>query len=189
MMAKVRKHKRHLAVIMLSMFVLCLGVLTFTSNVKADGEVEDQSLYARMNYIMQYVNEVTAPVESGTPEGAKLAKKSDVGDAGAFIGYCDEAEEGVVGWISSRLSMSSMSYTYNQFIDFPVGGNNVTQNVYYYARYGYTLAEMGLDSTSPETSFAFGRMFGGSLLMLAYVMSLMVPFLLNCEFTFLKILN
>jgi hypothetical protein len=172
-----------------------MGVLTFSVNVKAgkdDDDVDDRSLYARMNYIMEYVNEVTAPKDDGDSiGGVKIAAKSDVGDAGAFIGYCEEAEEGITGWISSRLSMSSMSYSYDMFKDLAVNddGSETTNNVYYYARYGYTLAEMGLDSTSAKSTINIGRFLAGALLMFAYVMSLMVPALFNVIFSILKIIN
>lgn len=193
MIRKVIQHKRHFVTVILSMMILCMGVLTFTVNVRADDEVDDRSLYARMNYIMQYVNEVTAPKDgdSGNIGGVKIAAKSDVGDAGAFIGYCEDAEKGIKGWISSRLSMSSMSYSYDMFKDLAVSddGSEKTNNVYYYARYGYTLGEMGLDSTAAKSTINIGRFLAGALLMFAYVMSLMVPALFNVVFSILKMLN
>ena len=189
-MNRFRKWRKRISVGFLSVFVLCLGMILTTGVVQAD-DIEDESLYARSNYIMQYFNEKTAPTEDedSTPEGVTMAADMNVGTAGAFLGYCDEAEEGIRGWLSSRLSMSSMSYTYNQFKDTPVGGNNTKRSVYYYARYGYTLGQLGLDYTSSKNSFAFGRIVGGSLLMLAYVMALAVPALFNCIFTILKWLN
>lgn len=189
-MSKSRKLKRYSLIGLLSVFFLIMAFIATTGVVKAD-DVEDQSLYARMNYIMQYVNEATAPSSNGKPKGVSIAAESNPGNAGAFIGYCDEAEEGIVGWISSRLSMSSMSYTYDQFQDFPVGGdsNKKINSVYYYARYGYTLGELGLDYTSTQTSFTFGRFVGGSLLMLAYIMALGVPAMFSMIFTVLKWIN
>ncbi len=196
MIRKFRQHKRHFVTVILSMMILCMGVLTFSVNVKAgkdDDDVDDRSLYARMNYIMEYVNEVTAPKDDDGDSigGVKIAAKSDVGDAGAFIGYCEEAEEGITGWISSRLSMSSMSYSYDMFKDLAVSddGSETTNNVYYYARYGYTLGEMGLDSTSAKSTINIGRFLAGALLMFAYVMSLMVPALFNVVFSILKMIN
>ena len=78
-MNRFRKWRKRISVGFLSVFVLCLGMILTTGVVQAD-DIEDESLYARSNYIMQYFNEKTAPTEDedSTPEGVTMAVVSFV---------------------------------------------------------------------------------------------------------------
>lgn len=98
--------------------------------------------------------------------GVELLQNVNAGNAGAFVGYASNS------WLASLLSISSLPYSYVAFSKVPTGsGNNTSNAILKYCRYGYLLGDLGLDQTSTESSWNIAGLFAGNLTKFVYIMS------------------
>ena len=99
------------------------------------------------------------------------ANTNYVGNAGAFLGYGDK-NYNFKSFITGQQSKTSSVIDYSSLIG--IEGENVntsTNEMYLYARYGYLLSDLGLDSTSTRLSFGSPRMIPGAVMFLVYAIS------------------
>lgn len=93
------------------------------------------------------------------------------GDAGSYLAYSPENDENKYNFLISAFTKASASYSYNMTYSF-----GETQSDFYgYTAYGSLLSSLGLDKYGKEGSTEFGRIIGGSMLVLWYMAASSVP--------------
>lgn len=181
-----RKHQKGLLFAIL--LVLCIGLTTTVFRVyAADDENLDMSFYKMSSAATTYMESVL-----GSNDGVKKADGVSVGNAGGFLGYCDEADSDglITGVLMSSLSSSSAEYAYDAFANIPVGGTGSTDAMYRYCRYGYTLASLGLDKTGLQATSGFSfRGIVAVLFQFMYLLCAATPALFKAILGILKTFN
>lgn len=189
--------------IILSMVFMIFFIVFSVKGIVAyadDDEIKDYSWAKRAQQFMTYYNQSTVPETNGKVGGAGLLHNWSgdetvvPGNTGVFVAYDEGAEDGVSGWITTKVSMASYSHGYEQYFAIPTdvvndGEDNYYHGVYVYARYGRTLAAMGFDTTSGDSNFSMGRIFSGAPIIIAYMLSVAVPSLFRIIIEVLRALN
>ena len=145
----------------------------------------DFSLYALSNSLTAYLNNVLSPNASGSyaSDHEILTQSVGAGNAGAFLGYGDESY-GFVPFITAELSGTSSTLDYSALI-----GQSAGDDLYLYARYGYLLNDLGLDSTGSVQVGGLSRMLPGSLLYLLFLLCSAISMAFSAVFAVMKFLN
>ena len=167
-----------------------------------DDEIKDYSWAKRAKSFMTYYNQGTVPDSSGKVGGVGLLHNfgSDgsvtPGNTGVFVAYDESAEDGISGWITTKVSMASYSHGYEQYFAVPTSkaetgskASDYYHGIYVYARYGRTLAAMGFDTTAGDSNFSMGRALSGAPIIIAYMLSVAVPSLFRIVIEVLRALN
>lgn len=191
------------ALIILSMVFMIFFIVLSMKGIVAyadDDEIKDYSWAKRAQQFMTYYNQSTVPDKDGKVGGAGLLHNWGTdsaitpGNAGVFVAYDEGAENGVSGWITTKVSMASYSHGYEQYFAIPTdivneGDDYYYHGVYVYARYGRTLAAMGFDTTAGDSNFSMGRALSGAPIIIAYMLSVAVPSLFHIVIEVLRALN
>lgn len=189
--------------IILSMAFMIFFIVFSVKGIVAyadDDEIKDYSWAKRAQQFMTYYNQSTVPETDGKIGGAGLLHNWSgdetvvPGNTGVFVAYDEGAEDGVSGWITTKVSMASYSHGYEQYFAIPTdvvndGDDNYYHGVYVYARYGRTLAAMGFDTTSGDSNFSMGRTLSGAPIIIAYMLSVAVPSIFHIVIEVLRALN
>lgn len=150
----------------------------------AEGEQQDFSLYTRASEIATAFGTEIAPDDSDETSTAAWLDNLTIGNSGGLLGYSRElaeGEDGVVGWLTSQLSTSSATYSYDQL-------KNISPALYGYARYGATLDGLGLiDARSDGSNME--RFIYGWLMIISYWLASVTPMLFNVVMSLLTIMN
>lgn len=168
--------------------------LSHLNEVKADESEKDYSFYKIASAAATYFN------ESQSPEGDGVDAKWTQSAAGAsLLGFPDsEKNQGVVGWLTSKLSASSITYSYSALTQSATKIDNGFMNMnddsagnglISYALYGATLNGLGLDSTAPDMPLSLGRLAGGFLLYVFFGLATSVDLLMSVSLKILQVLN
>ena len=183
-----RKTRRRLAAVF--PLLLALMILLPLAVFAADGEesgLSDLSLYQRASEVTREFGTKLAPGSNsnmGMIEGQGGATL-EAGNAGGMLGYADilSDDKGVVGWLMSSYTASSATITYDQLMNVvPSTGKNsrLTNPFYQYAAYGDALTKTGLITTVREGDFVdIGRLFASGLMMIAYLLANVAPFIFS----------
>lgn len=107
------------------------------------------------------------------------------GDAGSYLAYSPDNDENKYNFLISAFTKASASYSYNMTYSF--GGTN--SDFYGYTAYGSLLSSLGLDKYGKEGSTEFGRIIGGSMLVLWYMAASSVPRVFSWIIDVLNTLN
>lgn len=148
-------------------------VLTLNPNDDPPESI-NQSLYAVSSSLTSYMNDVlssSAKEDETVSNTHRLAAASTnyVGNIGAVLGYGDK-DYGFNSFITGRQSKTSSVIDYSALLGVENGSHGSNQ-MYLYARYGYLLADLGLDSTSTRTAYGSPHMIPGVLMFLVYSLS------------------
>lgn len=150
------------------------------TNVKA-ADSNDFSLYSRASEVATSFGSQMAPdEESSTPGESSWTTNLSSGNAGGLLGYSrslDEDEDGATGWLTSQLSTSSATYSYDQL-------NKIDSKLYQYAKYGASLDALGLIETRSDGA-APERFIIGWLMVIIYWFTSLVPLIFS---TIMKLL-
>lgn len=205
MLQTIKRNKFVIIIAIMCVITLFAGILATTSvlTVRADDKEEEKptfSLYDVSTILGEYADNATKPNEEngGKPSGIKALDDGafgsggsdgnygslQTGDTGAFVAYAEK------GWLSSIMSNSSTTYSYQAFNNMVVNAaGDKTTKIFLYCQYGYLLSELGLDTTASESAFAIGPMLTGALMLSVYILSLAVPLLFQLILKVLKTLN
>ena len=122
----------------------------------------------------------------------------DSGIAGAFLGYCDEADTSntILDWFASALSSSSVTYSYDalaQMDDYANNneneGSDSTGSPYStYGNYGRLLNALGYDNTGTESGNFF-RSIQGGMVSIFYFLTSVSSGIFSIIVDFLQFLN
>lgn len=148
-------------------------VLTLNPNDDPPESV-NQSLYAVSSSLTSYMNDVLSSSAKedetvGNTHHLAAAATNYVGNAGAVLGYGDKDYD-FNGFITGKQSKTSSVIDYSALLGVENGSHGSNQ-MYLYARYGYLLADLGLDSTSTRTAYGSPHMIPGILMFLVYSLS------------------
>ena len=148
-------------------------VLTLNPNDEPPESI-NQSLYAVSSSLTSYMNDVlssSAKEDETVSNTHRLAAAATnyVGNIGAVLGYGDK-DYGFNSFITGRQSKTSSVIDYSALLGVENGSHGSNQ-MYLYARYGYLLADLGLDSTSTRTAYGSPHMIPGVLMFLVYSLS------------------
>lgn len=148
-------------------------VLTLNPNDDPPESI-NQSLYAVSSSLTSYMNDVLSSSAKedetvGNTHHLAAAATNYVGNAGAVLGYGDKDYD-FNGFITGKQSKTSSVIDYSALLGVENGSHGSNQ-MYLYARYGYLLADLGLDSTSTRTAYGSPHMIPGILMFLVYSLS------------------
>lgn len=146
----------------------------------APPEPVDHTLYAISSSMTAYINKVLA---NGEDELTGV-QSEHIGNAGGFLGYGDK-DYGFSEMISSKMSKTSVVTDYSALLD----QEKSTNEMYLYARYGYTLKDLGFDSVNVAGAKDLSRYIPGSLLYGAYLGSTMSDVIFSGTLDILQTLN
>ena len=107
------------------------------------------------------------------------------GDAGSYLAYSPDNDENKYNFLISAFTKASASYSYNMTYSF----GQTNSDFYGYTAYGSLLSSLGLDKYGKEGSTEFGRIIGGSMLVLWYMAASSVPRVFSWIIDVLNTLN
>lgn len=148
-----------------------------------DDDAKDFSLYTRSSEVATAFGDQMAPTADKGGTSAWLDNLT-FGNAGGLLGYSRELSEdegGIGGWLTSQLSTSSATYSYEQL-------KNIDASLAGYASYGATLNVLGLTEML-ESGFNMSRFFFGWLMVAAYWMANLAPILFGMILDLLAVFN
>lgn len=193
-----RKTRRRFAAVFPLLLALMV-VLPFAVFAEGDKEsgLSDLSLYQRASEVTREFGTKLAPGSNsdlGMIEGQGSATL-EAGNAGGMLGYADilSDDKGVVGWLMSSYTASSATITYDQLINVvpsQSSDDRLSNPFYQYAAYGDALTKTGLITTVREGDFVdIGRMFASGLMMIAYLLANVAPFIFSMGLYILDAFN
>lgn len=121
-----------------------------------------------------------------------IESDSKVGSAATYLGYTKSAK-GTLHVLATRNSQNTISYDYKsidkigEIID-DTGSSGNGLGFAAYTNYGRVLTDLGYDEVGQTTTKA-ARLFTGGLLLIAYYLSIAVPFLFGYVLDFLRAFN
>lgn len=183
-MVKRKKFQRFLCLLLALMCIM--GSLTLPA-LADDENTQSTSFYTIASNASTYLSDVTSRGAFSTTVGGIDINS---GSAGGFLGYSDAADDSglILGWVQSKLSMSSATYSYDQLQPSTSGFPNNSFQAY--AQFGYLLKRLGFDQTkSASTSGWSLRGIAGGLVSLFYNLSLTVNTVFGWFINILKTLN
>ena len=154
-------------------------------------EVSDYSMYHRASEIATAFGTEMAPsIDEDSASGSPWVSNSlTAGNAGGILGYSrelQEDEEGAMGWITSRFSANSMSYSFDQLTTLGGSSDMGSNSLYAYAAYGAQLEHIGLATT--EDLGLLGKA-EGFLFNAVYTIAQIVPAIFKIILNLMTILN
>lgn len=183
-MVKRKKSQRFLCLLLALMCIM--GSLTLPA-LADDENTQSTSFYTIASNASTYLSDVTSRGAFSTTVGGIDINS---GSAGGFLGYSDAADDSglILGWVQSKLSMSSATYSYDQLQ--PSTSGFPDNSFQAYAQFGYLLKRLGFDQTkSASTSGWSLRGIAGGLVSLFYNLSLTVNTVFGWFINILKTLN
>lgn len=127
------------------------------------------SFYSIASSLTTYMNNILgANADEDHAEHRLIEATSGMADAGAFMGYGDKKDFDFKSYITGVLSKTSSVMDYSSLIEIEDTSEN---NLYWYARYGRLLADMGFDSTGTAVSGIGPRVIPGAFVTMFYVLS------------------
>lgn len=194
--------------------VIALGIFlpsTMHRAFAADNSIANLSLYERASELTREFATAIAPgadKDGNTRlymlEATKTKSLLVPGNAGALLGYADvlSDDKGIVGWLMNSYTAASATISYDQLINvintgdvdgdgdvdkFDAGAKNP---LYQYAVYGEALTNMGLVSASRAGMISsMFRGLGALIMMAAYVLANIAPFLFRLALLLLVTFN
>lgn len=183
-----------------------------------DKDAIDSSIYAKASDIANAFNQGLSALGSDKDEDVEKANKlldlvrqnptsaTNVGNAGGALGYADNPTGFVSlgtklkNWIISKVSANSSAYSYKGLANVTLSPNNddngnsvKTSSFIGYALYGKALTENGYmkmgDSTIIGTVIQFGRVIGGMIILILYMINLIIPVLFAVVLKLMLIFN
>lgn len=146
-------------------------ILTLNPN-DAPPEPISMSFYDISASLTSYMNRVLSPAadESRSDHTLPEAGETNVGNAGAFLGYGDSDFE-FQAYLTGNLSKTSSVLDYAALLGVEGSGSSSTNQMYLYARYGRLLNDLGLDKTGTALSFGSPNLVQGGLLSILYLLT------------------
>lgn len=183
-----------------------------------DKDAIDSSLYAKASDIANAFNQGLSALGSDKDEDVEKANKlldlvrqnptsaTNVGNAGGALGYADNPTGFVSlgtklkNWIISKVSANSSAYSYKGLANVTLSPNNdssgnsiKTSSFIGYGLYGKALTENGYmkmgDSSIIGTVIQFGRVIGGMIILILYMINLIIPVLFAVVLKLMLIFN
>lgn len=194
-------YARIIAMCLVVVIMLSLSVgLTFSRD-DDDEDVKDYSFYKMSSAAATYMQKFLAP--KAEKEDADISVTGlPLYVAGGFLGYSDEnksGDGGILGWLLSPLSNSSISYSIDAFGKFrgvadddgsgDEGNSSGMSGFMQYARYGSLLNQIGFDSTDVHFGTKISRVIYGYGMMGAYWFGTTANSAFELMFKFLDIMN
>lgn len=182
-----------------AVFIL-LGSMASPAYADPDGtptggeETSSASFYKLTSAAAGYLNDVLA--KNNNDVGSDLGGL-DSTSAGGLLGYCQEADQAgkLFGWIDAPMSTSSSTYSYwslsRKGTGDCIGETTGKGAMLMYAAYGRTLAVLGLDKTSSESSLSImiGRPLAGNAMKIVYSLSTVINMIFRTIINFLQFIN
>lgn len=186
-MVKRKKFQRFLCLLLALMCIM--GSLTLPA-LADDENTQSTSFYTIASNASTYLSDMTSRGAFSTTVGGIDINS---GSAGGFLGYSDAADDSglILGWVQSKLSMSSATYSYDQLQPDISGTSGFSDNSFQaYAQFGYLLKRLGFDQTKSASTMGFSlRSIAGGLVSLFYNLSLTVNTVFGWFINILKTLN
>lgn len=183
-----------------------------------DKDAIDSSLYAKASDIANIFNQGLSALGSDKEEDVQKANKlldivrqnessaTNVGNAGGALGYADNPTGFVSlgtklkNWIISKVSANSSAYSYRGLENITLSPNSDESNNSIksssfagYAFYGKALVDNGYmkmgDSSIIGTVIQFGRVIGGMIILVLYMINLIIPVLFAIVLKLMLIFN
>lgn len=183
-----------------------------------DKDAIDSSIYAKASDIANAFNQGLSALGSDKDEDVEKANKlldlvrqnptsaTNVGNAGGALGYADNPTGFVSlgtklkNWIISKVSANSSAYSYKGLANVTLSPNNddngnsvKTSSFIGYGLYGKALTENGYmkmgDSSIIGTVIQFGRVIGGMIILILYMINLIIPVLFAVVLKLMLIFN
>ena len=183
-----------------------------------DKDAIDSSIYAKASDIANAFNQGLSALGSDKDEDVEKANKlldlvrqnptsaTNVGNAGGALGYADNPTGFVSlgtklkNWIISKVSANSSAYSYKGLANVTLSPNNddngnsvKTSSFIGYGLYGKALTENGYmkmgDSSIIGTVIQFGRVIGGMIILVLYMINLIIPVLFAVVLKLMLIFN
>lgn len=183
-----------------------------------DKDAIDSSLYAKASDIANIFNQGLSALGSEKEEDVEKANKlldivrqnehsaTNVGNAGGALGYADNPTGFVSlgtklkNWIISKVSANSSAYSYRGLENITLSPNSDDNNNSIksssfagYAFYGKALVDNGYmkmgDSSIIGTVIQFGRVIGGMIILVLYMINLIIPVLFAIVLKLMLIFN
>lgn len=201
------KVPRVLVLCLMTLLLILTLVVPLTALAAEDG-VSDLSLYQRASELTREFGTALAPgsgedrlymLESTNSENLLVP-----GNAGAFLGYADVMADdtGIVGWLMNSYTAASATISYDQLmhvVDIGVGAGASEQEIvkaasvknpfFQYAGYGEVLTDMGLITTMRTSTGSLPRIIATGLVLVAYLLANVAPFLFRGALMILTTLN
>lgn len=186
---------RVIITVLLAALIVPALMMAFSSAAFADEEDrENYSMYNLASNASTYFSEKNSP---STDDKATFLENwgqvmKNPATGGSMLGYADpEFSIGdVTGWLFAEISGSSETISYDSFKYTPADGEgNAYQGLLDYAHFGAANRDLGLDSMTPSAMGDIAAKVGGSIMWLAYLMSLFVSLVFWCFIQLLKLLN
>ena len=194
-----RKSVRQLISAVLALLILIssfTAISAFAEDETTDSVKSDASFYSVASAAAAYYD-VSSSKGTYTKYDLGIFKITDTlhfsdsaataADAGGMIGFIDSDKNSFLGWAVSQLSMASQTYSYDSFM----ANRGNYKGLAEYGYYGYALRSLGLDSTATESlDMAWiGRLIGGGLMMVVYLISSSVNMAFSLALKLLSTLN
>ena len=139
-----------------------------------------------------YVNQMTAPSMHGVNE---IDPSLLAGNAGGFVGFIDDDSTDKAYTLCSRVATNTVSWSIDALQNRVYTGQGATQgtapvtDAAGYARYGYVLSQMGLDTVGNDAEDASLRRIVGIAFMALYIMAIGMSSFFNLAITILQAAN
>lgn len=188
------------------------------SDEDKDKDAIDSSLYAKASDIANAFNQGLSALGSEKDQDVVDANHlldlvrqnptsaTNVGNAGGALGYADNPTGFVSlgtklkNWIISKVSANSSAYSYKGLANVTLSPNNdsrgnsiKTSSFIGYGLYGKALTENGYmkmgDSSIIGTVIQFGRVIGGMIILILYMINLIIPVLFAVVLKLMMIFN
>lgn len=188
------------------------------SDEDKDKDAIDSSLYAKASDIANAFNQGLSALGSEKDQDVVDANHlldlvrqnptsaTNVGNAGGALGYADNPTGFVSlgtklkNWIISKVSANSSAYSYKGLANVTLSPNNdsrgnsiKTSSFIGYGLYGKALTENGYmkmgDSSIIGTVIQFGRVIGGMIILVLYMINLIIPVLFAVVLKLMMIFN
>lgn len=175
-----RRYGKRIGSVILTL-MLCLSMLSIGITAKADDEPLDTTFYTMSSAAAGWLSDFFA--KNG------VGPDTTGGNAGDFLGYCDEADTSgiIVDLIQSAISTSSSSYSYDSLSKMGVSSNG-HNNFINYGNYGRVLKNLGFDGTANFGDKPLRKIAGG-LMLIMFNLSTFINHIFEGMINFLKAIN
>lgn len=174
---------------MIIAFTLVITIVTGTVSVSRAEAPTDYSFYTLASV-------ATAALSSCASDNNLMStifgQGLNVNSAGGVLGYQDSSKStGIIGFLSSAISGSAVTYNYTQLCSGSYKTNaGVKNNVFSpYCAIGACLSDLGIDQTGTEVSGTLMRKVIGSVTLAAYYAAQCVTVLFKTVIKILKMIN
>lgn len=188
-----RQRKRYIfkatAIIMLFVVTIFFCMTLF---VKADNDApSDYSFYTLTSIASSALSSCAASPESDSLQ-THFGNGLNASSAGGVLGYTDTSKDtGIIGFLSSVVSGSTVTYDYRQMCSGDYASHAGTTNFVFspYLALGAVLADMGIDKTGTEVSGTMGRKIIGGVVFVSYIIAQCVNAIFAFVIKIMKMVN